>query len=126
VVAQSVQCLTTEWTTGVRSPAEAADFSSSLCVQTGSGAHPASCPVGTDGPFPGDRARPGRDTDHSPPYSAEVKNKLGAILPLSASAFMACGGTALGSASCFLRPPDCVLVMITIAFSNITSSSGKN
>jgi hypothetical protein len=31
----------------VRSPAEAKDFSSSLCVQTGSGAHPASCPMGT-------------------------------------------------------------------------------
>jgi hypothetical protein len=27
----------------VRSPAEAKDFSSSLCVQIGSGAHPASC-----------------------------------------------------------------------------------
>jgi hypothetical protein len=36
---------------GVRSPAEAKDFSSNLCVQTGSGAHPASCPVGTGGPF---------------------------------------------------------------------------
>jgi hypothetical protein len=29
--------------TGVRSPAGAEDFSSILCVQTGSGAHPASC-----------------------------------------------------------------------------------
>jgi hypothetical protein len=38
---------------GVRSLAEAADFSSSLCVQTGSGAHPASCTMGTGGPFPG-------------------------------------------------------------------------
>jgi hypothetical protein len=49
------------------------DFSSSLCVQTGSGAHPASCTVGTGGPFPGGKARPGRDADHSPPSSAEVK-----------------------------------------------------
>jgi hypothetical protein len=39
------------WTTGVRSPVE--DFSSSLCVQTSSGAHPASCTMGTGGPFPG-------------------------------------------------------------------------
>jgi hypothetical protein len=38
---------------GVRSPAGAKDFSSSLCVQTGSGAHPASCTTGTGGPFPG-------------------------------------------------------------------------
>jgi hypothetical protein len=52
---------------GVRSPAEAKDFSSSLCVQIGSGAHPASCPMGTGGPFSGGKARPGRDADHSPP-----------------------------------------------------------
>jgi hypothetical protein len=38
---------------GVRSPAGAKDFSSSLCVQTGSGAHPASYTMGTGGPFPG-------------------------------------------------------------------------
>jgi phosphotransferase system HPr-like phosphotransfer protein len=31
---------------GVRSPAEAKDFSSSLSVQTGSEAHPASCSMG--------------------------------------------------------------------------------
>jgi hypothetical protein len=42
------------------------DFSSNLCVQTGSEAHPASYPVGTGGPFPGAKARPGRDGDHSP------------------------------------------------------------
>jgi hypothetical protein len=37
---------------GVRSPAGAKDFSCSLCVQTGSGAHPASCTMGTGGHFP--------------------------------------------------------------------------
>jgi hypothetical protein len=57
------------------SPAEAKDFSSSLCVQTGSGVHPASCTMGTGGPFSGGKARPGRDTDHSPPSSAEVVNE---------------------------------------------------
>jgi hypothetical protein len=60
---------------GVRSPAGAKDFSSSLCVQTGSGAHPASSPMGTGSPFPGDKARPGHDADHSPPSSAEVVNE---------------------------------------------------
>jgi hypothetical protein len=35
------------------------DFSSSLCVQIGSGAHPASCTMGTGGPFHGGKARPG-------------------------------------------------------------------
>jgi hypothetical protein len=33
----------------VRSPAGANDFSYSLCVQIGSGAHPASCTMGTGG-----------------------------------------------------------------------------
>jgi hypothetical protein len=36
----------------VRSPAEAKNFSCSLCVQTGSGAHPASCAMGTGGSSP--------------------------------------------------------------------------
>jgi hypothetical protein len=61
--------------TGVRSSAGAKDFSSNLCVQTGSGAHPASCTMGTGGRFPGGKARPGSDADHSPPSSAEVKNE---------------------------------------------------
>jgi hypothetical protein len=59
----------------VRSPAGAKDFSSSLCVQTGSGAHPASCTIGTGGPFPGAKARLGSDADHSPLSSAEVVNE---------------------------------------------------
>jgi hypothetical protein len=60
---------------GVRSPVGTKDFSSNLCAQTGSGAHPASCTVGTRGPFPGAKAWPGRDADHSPPSSAEVVNE---------------------------------------------------
>jgi hypothetical protein len=60
---------------GVRSPAEAKDFSTILCVQTGCEAHPASCTMGTGGPFPGGKARPGRIADHLPPSSAEVVNE---------------------------------------------------
>jgi hypothetical protein len=74
-VAQSVQCLTTAWTAGVRSPAEAEDISSNICAQTGCGAHPASCTMRTAGSFPGGKARPGRDADHSHPSSAEVKKE---------------------------------------------------
>jgi hypothetical protein len=48
---------------GVRSPAGAKDFSSILCVQTGSGTHPVSCTIGTGGPFPGGKARPGSNAD---------------------------------------------------------------
>jgi hypothetical protein len=59
----------------VRSLAEAKDFSSSLRVQTGSEAHPASCTMGTGGPFPGAKARSGHDADHSPLSSAEVENE---------------------------------------------------
>jgi hypothetical protein len=58
---------------GVRSSAGAKDFSSSLFVQTGSGAHPASYTMGTGGPFPRGKARPGCEADHSPPSSAEVE-----------------------------------------------------
>jgi hypothetical protein len=42
-----------------------------LRVQTGSGAHPASYSMGTER----GKVRPGRDADHSPPSSAEVKNE---------------------------------------------------
>jgi hypothetical protein len=59
----------------VRSPAWTKDFSSIRCVQTGSGVHPASCPMGTGDPFSGGKARPGRDADRSPPSSAEVVNQ---------------------------------------------------
>jgi hypothetical protein len=44
---------------GVRFPAGAKDFSYSLCVQTGSGVHPASCTMGTGGPFPGGKSAAG-------------------------------------------------------------------
>jgi hypothetical protein len=47
--------------------------------QTDCVAHPASCPVGTGGLSP--RMWQGPKADHSPPYSAEVKNG-GAIPPL--------------------------------------------
>jgi hypothetical protein len=42
-------------------------------VQTGSGAHPASHPMGTRDYFPGGKAA-GPESDHSLPSSAEVKN----------------------------------------------------
>jgi hypothetical protein len=44
--ARVAQSIVTEWMTGVQSLAGAKGFCSSLCVQTGSGAHPASYPVG--------------------------------------------------------------------------------
>jgi hypothetical protein len=59
----------------VQPPAGAENFSSSLCVQTDSGAHSASCTMGTGGPFHGGEARPEHDADQSPPSSAEVVNE---------------------------------------------------
>jgi hypothetical protein len=56
-------------------PVEAKGFSSSLCIQTSSGAHPTSYPMGTGGPFLGGKEQPGRDADHSSPSSAKVKNE---------------------------------------------------
>jgi hypothetical protein len=58
----------------VRSPTEA-KVSFILCVQTGSGAHPSSCTMGTGSPSPGSKSRPGRDADHSPSSSVEIKNE---------------------------------------------------
>jgi hypothetical protein len=64
-VAQSVSIVSgyglDERAIGVRSPAEAKGF-----FPLASAAHPASCTVGTVGPFPGGKSRPGRDADHSP------------------------------------------------------------
>jgi hypothetical protein len=57
---------------GVRVPAGAGNFSLHHRVQTDSGAHPASYPMGIRGSFHGGK-RPGREADHSPPYSAEFK-----------------------------------------------------
>jgi hypothetical protein len=50
----------------VRSRHRQKNFSSSLCVQTGSGAHSASRPMGTGGPFSGGKGRPRRAADHHP------------------------------------------------------------
>jgi hypothetical protein len=55
--------------TVVRSPAEAKNFSSSLCVQTSYEAHPASYPMGNVVLSRG-KSRPGRNADHSPPSIA--------------------------------------------------------
>jgi hypothetical protein len=81
-------------TYGVRSPAKAKDFSSSLCVQTSSGAHPASCTMGTVGHFLGGKARSGPDAGHSSPSSGEVRNEqeLYLLFPLAPTW---CSGTAL-------------------------------
>jgi hypothetical protein len=63
----------------VQSHAGAKDFSSGLCVQTGSVAHLASYP----GLFPGCKAQVGHDADNLFPSSAEVKieQELKLLLP---------------------------------------------
>jgi hypothetical protein len=48
-------------------------FCSLQSVETGSGAHPVPYAMGAEGSFPGVK-RPGRETEHSPPSSAEDKN----------------------------------------------------
>jgi hypothetical protein len=73
------------------------NFSSSLCVQTGSGAHPAFSPVGTGGSFPRAEAQPGCDADHTPPSSAKVKKSRMSrrYTSSSPSVFLTCSGMAL-------------------------------
>jgi hypothetical protein len=79
---------------GVRSPVGTKDFSSSLCVQTGSGAHPASCTMGTGDPFPGGKSAAGA-WRWSLTHLTRGREWVGAIPPLPPSASMACSGTAL-------------------------------
>jgi hypothetical protein len=54
-------------------PAVAGNFSFHHCVQNGSGAHPASYPMGTRGSIPGSKVARAWSWPHSPPSSAEVK-----------------------------------------------------
>jgi hypothetical protein len=72
-----------------RSSAEAKDLSSNLWVQNGSGAHPASCPVGTGDPFPGGKTRPGRDAD---PIYFRGCEWVGSIPPLPQAPSLVCCG----------------------------------
>jgi hypothetical protein len=58
---------------GSSSPGRVKIFSLLYIVQTGSGVHPTSYKMGTGGSFP-EVKRQGREADHSPPTSAEVKN----------------------------------------------------
>jgi hypothetical protein len=69
-----VQRWATGWMIGgVRVPVGAGNCCPHHRVQTCSGAHPASCLMGNWGNSPGVN-RLGRETDDSPPSSAEVKN----------------------------------------------------
>jgi hypothetical protein len=70
-----VQCLTYGLDDLDLIPAGAKDFSSSLCIQTGSGAHPTSYPIGPRYAFPRAKAWPGHNANHSPPSSAEVRSE---------------------------------------------------
>jgi hypothetical protein len=78
----------------VRSPAGTKNFSSNLCVQTSSGAHPDFCTMGTGGPFPGAKSQPGLDADHSPHLfpRSRMSRSYSSSPP---SVFVVCGGTAL-------------------------------
>jgi hypothetical protein len=53
------------------------DFFVLQSAQTSSGAHLASYSVGNETPYPLGLKQQGREVDHSPPYSAEVKNEWG-------------------------------------------------
>jgi hypothetical protein len=56
-------------------PGRGKGFFPLTCVETSSEVHSVSSTMGTGGPFPGCKSRPGRDADHSHPSSAEVKNE---------------------------------------------------
>jgi hypothetical protein len=60
----------------VRFAAAPENFSLHHRFQNGPGTHPTSYPISASDPFPGGVKRPGRESDHSPPSSAEVKECL--------------------------------------------------
>jgi hypothetical protein len=66
--------ITTGWTTegSEFESRQGQEFSLLHVVQTGSEVHTASYPMGTGALFPGEK-RLGREADHSPPTSAEIK-----------------------------------------------------
>jgi hypothetical protein len=70
-VAQSVWRLGTDWTVRGSNPGGGEIFHTCPDRSWGSGAHPASCRMGT-GSFPGDEERLGRDAEPSPTSSAVV------------------------------------------------------
>jgi hypothetical protein len=51
------------------------DYSSTLCAQTSSEAHPAYSPLSTFGPFTGVKRDRGMGLTTHPPSSVEVKNE---------------------------------------------------
>jgi hypothetical protein len=59
----------------VRFPAKAKDFSCSLCVETGFGAYPPSCPMDARGPLPGVKCGRGVTLTTHPQSTAEVVNE---------------------------------------------------
>jgi hypothetical protein len=70
---RSVGITTGYWKIGVRFSVGARNFSLLHLVQTGSGAHPVSYPMGS-GFFSVGVKRQGHEAEHSPPSSAEVQN----------------------------------------------------
>jgi hypothetical protein len=106
-VAQSVQCLTADWTNGFRCPPEAMYFSCRLCVQTSSEAHPASCAMGIGDPVPRFKGWPGVKLtilSHVVPRTGMISSYTASPPP---SVCLACSATALAFSSLFrpsLRP----------------------
>jgi hypothetical protein len=97
---------------GVRFPIRVRNFyPRHSCVQTGSGAHPHSYTMGTRGSL--GAKRPGREADHLPPSSAEVKNVCAAIPPLPQYASMAlCSKKSWGHLYLHFKDLDCYIQQI--------------
>ena len=80
-------------------------------VQTGPGAHPAFCTIGT-GSIPGVK-RPGRGVDHPHPSSAEVKKRVELYLYSSLCAIVACS-TVTFTFTFYLSSIYCILIHICL------------
>ena len=98
---------------GVHIQAGARNFRVPDNVQTGSGAHPASCSfLGVN--------RPGREADHSPASSAEVKNEWWHTSTTNIYAFIVCTGATVPFIVCIgATVPFIVCIGATVPFSLI-------
>jgi hypothetical protein len=110
---------------GVRSPAGAKDFSFILCVQTGSAAHPASCTMGTGGPFPGGKSAAKAWRWLLTPIQCRGREWVGAKPPLPPSASMACSRTALPFIlpNCFHFAPWAIFEILMFPFLDLRTCS---
>jgi hypothetical protein len=104
-----------EWAIEVRSPAEAKGFFLSLYVQTGSGAHAASCTMGTGVLSPGLKRSRGMTltTHHHLMPRSRMSRRYTSSPP---NAFISCSGTALAFSTGYRKSMVTFIAFVLVCF----------